>query len=51
MKTPESKKKVLVEDFDPVKMMRDIRDKLTAKIINMTHEQEKAYIKDLISKG
>ena len=51
MKTKTKKEKTLVVDFDPVKMMRDIRDKLTQEIIGMTHEQEKAYLKKLIAKG
>ena len=51
MKTLTVKKKIVLKDFDPVKMMRDIRDKLTMEIKDMSHEQEKAYIKKLISKG
>ena len=51
MKTQPKKKKVITKDFDPVKMMRDIRDKLTLEIADMTYEQEKAYLKKLITKG
>ena len=51
MKAQANKKKILVTDFDPVKMMREIREKLTKEIMDMSHEQEKAYIKKLISKG
>ena len=51
MKTKIKNKKNVAEDFDPVKMMRDIRDKLTQEIIGMTYEQEKAYLKKLLAKG
>jgi hypothetical protein len=51
MKTKTKNKKNSTEDFDPVKMMRDIRDKLTQEITGMTFEQEKAYLKKLIAKG
>ena len=39
-KTKTKNKKTSTEDFDPVKMMRDIRDKLTQEILGMTFEQE-----------
>jgi arginine decarboxylase-like protein len=51
MKTQTKKKMVEVIDFDPVKMMRDIRDKLTKEIAGMTYEQEKEYLKKLLAKG
>ena len=51
MKTKTKNKKTLIEDFDPVKMMRDIREKLTQEIIGMTYEQEKEYLKKLLAKG
>ena len=51
MKTKTKSKKIITEDFDPVKMMRDIRDKLTQEIMGMTYEQEKAYLKKLLAKG
>ena len=52
MKTKTKKKSTIVTtDFDPVKMMRDIRDKLTEEIMGMTYDQEKAYLKKLIDKG
>lgn len=50
-KTKTKNKKTSTEDFDPVKMMRDIRDKLTQEILGMTFEQEKAYLKKLLAKG
>lgn len=36
--------------FDAVKMMREIRDQLSREIMNMTHEEEKVYLKKLLSK-
>jgi hypothetical protein len=51
MKTKSKKKAIPVEDFDPVKMMRDIREELTREIVDMTHDQEKAYLKKLLAKG
>lgn len=51
MKTQTKKKVVEVIDFDPVKMMRDIRDKLTKEIAGMTYEQQKEYLKKLLAKG
>ena len=37
--------------FDTVKMMREIRDKISQETQNMTFEQLKAYIKDKLSKS
>jgi hypothetical protein len=51
MKTLTKRKKAPVKDFDPVKMMRDIRNKLTKEISGMTHEQEKAYLKKMLANG
>ena len=35
--------------FDAVKMMRDIRDKISAETQNMTFEELKAYIKNRLA--
>jgi len=48
MKYPIKKPK---KDFDAVKMMREIRDKLSREMMNMTHEEQKAYIKQLLEQG
>ena len=32
--------------FDAVKMMREIRDKLSEKFMNMSYEEQKRYIKE-----
>ncbi len=37
------------KQFDAVKTMREIRDKLSKEIMNMTFEEEKAYLKKLLS--
>ena len=38
------------KQFDAVKMMREIRDQLSQEIMNMSHEEEKAYLKKLLAK-
>ena len=48
MKTKNKKTK---KSFDAVKMMREIRDKLSLEIMNMTYEQERAYLDKIISEG
>ncbi|NVM00817.1 MAG: hypothetical protein HWN67_00655 [Candidatus Helarchaeota archaeon] len=32
------------KEFDSVKMMREIRDKLSEKFINMSYDEQKKYI-------
>jgi hypothetical protein len=39
-----SKKKQ--KDFDAVKMMREIRDDLSRKLMTMSHEEQRRYIKE-----
>jgi len=34
--------------FDAVKMMREIRDKLSKKLVNMGYEEQKRYLKEEI---
>ena len=38
------------ENFDAVKIMREIRDQISKEIMNMTFAEEKAYLKKLLSK-
>ena len=38
------------KEFDAVKTMREIRDRMSREILNMTFEEEKAYLKKLLSK-
>ena len=37
--------------FDAIKTMREIRDKISLEIMNMTYEQERAYLDMLLSQG
>jgi hypothetical protein len=39
------------KSFDAVKMMREIRDKISSETENMTFDELKAYIKAQILKG
>jgi hypothetical protein len=47
----ETKNKRSKKTFDAIKIMRDIRDKLSLEIMNMTYEEERAYLDKLISEG
>ncbi len=48
MKHPTKKPK---KKFDAVQMMRDIRDKMSRDMMNMTHDEQLAYINNLLEKG
>jgi hypothetical protein len=48
MKTKNSK---IVKGFDAIKSMREIRDKISLEIMNMSYEQERAYLNKLLSKS
>jgi len=37
--------------FDAIKVMRAIRDKVSLEIMNMTYEEERAYLDKLIADG
>ena len=47
----ETKNKKDTKTFDSIKAMRQIRDKLSLEIINMSFEEERAYLDKLLSKG
>jgi hypothetical protein len=47
MKSQENKKK---KSFDAVKTMREIRDRMSKEIMNMTFAEEKAYLRKLLAK-
>jgi len=47
----ETKNKRSKKTFDAIKIMREIRDKLSLEIMNMTYEEERAYLDRLISEG
>lgn len=39
------------KNFDAIKTMREIRDKISLEIMNMTYEQERAYLDKLLAEG
>ena len=39
----------VVQGFDAVKTMRELRDKLSIEIMNMTYEEERLYLDKLLS--
>lgn len=45
------KTKETIKKFDAIKTMREIRDKMSLEIMNMTYEQERAYLDKLLAKG
>jgi hypothetical protein len=47
----ETKNKNIAKTFDAIKVMRQIRDKLSLEIMNMTFEEERAYLDKLLSEG
>jgi hypothetical protein len=46
----EQKNKLTDKKFDAIKVMREIRDKLSSEIMHMTYEQERAYLDKLLEK-
>ena len=46
-----TKTKNTEKKFDAIKTMREIRDKISLEIMNMTYEQERAYLDKLLAKG
>jgi hypothetical protein len=47
----ETKNKKSEKKFDAIKTMREIRDKLSLEIMNMTYEEERAYLDKLLAQG
>jgi hypothetical protein len=43
--------KITEKKFDAIKEMRKIRDKFSSEIMNMTYEQERAYLDKLLTKS
>ena len=39
----------VVKDFDAIKTMRAIRDRISTEIMNMNYEQERAYLDKLLA--
>jgi len=46
-----TKYKNVAKTFDAIKVMRQIRDKLSLEIMNMSFEEERAYLDKLLSEG
>jgi hypothetical protein len=47
----QTKNKKTKKRFDAIKVMREIRDKISLEIMNMTYDEERAYLDKLISEG
>lgn len=44
-------KKAEKKKIDAIKVMREIRDKISLEIMNMTYEEERAYLDKLLAGG
>jgi hypothetical protein len=47
----EKKNKKTKKKFDAIKVMREIRDKISLEIMNMTYDEERAYLDKLLVDG
>ena len=47
----EQKIKKAEKKFDAIKVMREIRDKISLEISNMTYEQQREYLDKLLTQG
>ena len=47
----ETKNRKDTKTFDAIKIMRQIRDELSLEIMNMSFEEERAYLDKLLSEG
>ena len=47
----ETKTKKIIKKFDAIKVMREIRDNISLEIMNMTYEEERAYLDKLLKEG
>jgi hypothetical protein len=47
----ETKTKKTEKKFDAIKTMREIRDKMSTEIMDMTYEQEREYLDKLLAQG
>ena len=47
----ETKTKETEKNFDAIKTMREIRDKISLEIMNMTYAEERAYLDNLLLQG
>jgi hypothetical protein len=46
----ETKIKISEKKFDAIKVMREIRDKMSLDIMNMTYEEERTYLDKILAK-
>ena len=46
-----TKTKSTEKTFDAIKVMREIRDKISLEIMNMTYEEERAYLDKQLAAG
>jgi hypothetical protein len=47
----ETKNKKVTKTLDTIKVLRQIREKLSLEIMNMSFEEERAYLDKLLSEG
>ena len=47
----EKKNKKTIKNFDAIKTMREIRDKLSLEIMDMTYQEERAYLDKLLNQA
>jgi hypothetical protein len=47
----EKKNKKTIKNFDAIKTMREIRDKLSLEIMDMTFQEERVYLDKLLKQG
>ena len=47
----EKKNKKTIKNFDAIKTMREIRDKLSLEIMDMTYQEERAYLDKLLKQA
>lgn len=45
----ENKRKKKLEKFDAIKTMRKIRDEISLEIMDMTYEEQRAYLDNLLN--
>ena len=45
-----TKKRNTVKNFDSIKTMREIRDKISLEIMDMTFEEQRAYLDKILNK-
>lgn len=51
LQTMETKTKKSKKRFDAIKVMREIREEISLEIMDMTYEEERAYLDKLLEQG